>query len=165
MHPAALQSEILLTQCEESRTKRSGPGGQHRNKTETAVVLTHQPSGIVAEASERRSQAANRRVALWRLRLRLATEYRLQSSREAPSKEWKSRVQNQRITVRADHHDYPLLIAEALDFLQLERGDLSVAATHFGVSASQLVKLFKKQPAAWVAFTHLRSHYGLPALK
>mgnify|MGYP001288551881 CR=1 FL=1 len=70
MHPAALQSEILLTQCEESRTKRSGPGGQHRNKTETAVVLTHQPSGIVAEASERRSQAANRRVALWRLRLR-----------------------------------------------------------------------------------------------
>ncbi|MEO1990934.1 MAG: peptide chain release factor-like protein [Pirellulales bacterium] len=160
-----MQSEILLKQCEESHTKRSGPGGQHRNKTETAVVLTHRPTGIAAEASERRSQAANRRVAIWRLRLRLATEYRTQVARKVPSKEWRSRVRHQRITVRVDHDDYPRLIAEALDFLQLKQGDLSVSALHFGVSASQLVKLFKKQTAAWVAFTNMRSHYGLPVRK
>jgi hypothetical protein len=77
MHPAALSSNALLAQCQETRTKRSGPGGQHRNKTETAVVLTHLPTGITAEACERRSQAENRRVALWRLRLRLALEHRL----------------------------------------------------------------------------------------
>ena len=72
MHPAALPDDDLLSICNETRTRRGGPGGQHRNKVETAVVLQHRPTGLNAEANERRSQADNRRVALQRLRLRLA---------------------------------------------------------------------------------------------
>lgn len=49
-----------------------GPGGQHRNRVATGVRLRHRPSGIVVTATERRSQAANRRVALERLAARLA---------------------------------------------------------------------------------------------
>lgn len=50
------------------RTMRSsGPGGQHVNKTESAVRVTHLPTGLAVTAREERSQAANRRLALARL--------------------------------------------------------------------------------------------------
>ena len=49
-----------------------GPGGQHRNKTESAVRLTHPPTGVTVTATERRSQHENREVALERLRERIA---------------------------------------------------------------------------------------------
>ncbi len=50
-HLAALDLKRLASGCEFRRTRRSGPGGQNRNKVETAIVLVHRPSGIVAEAT------------------------------------------------------------------------------------------------------------------
>ncbi len=54
--------------------RASGPGGQHVNKTESAVRATHTPSGLVAVSREQRSQAANKKVA--RLKLALALQGR-----------------------------------------------------------------------------------------
>ncbi|MDZ4820499.1 MAG: peptide chain release factor-like protein, partial [Planctomycetota bacterium] len=76
IHPACLDPAELGRQVDVTFTRRSGPGGQHRNKVETAVVLVHRPTGISAQAAERRSQAQNRAVALHRLRVRLAVEIR-----------------------------------------------------------------------------------------
>lgn len=67
----------------EWRTSRgSGAGGQHRNKTESAVDLVHQPSGIVVHCESERSQLQNRAIALARLRARLFAERRAAEERE-----------------------------------------------------------------------------------
>src|SRR3989337_930893 len=52
--------------------RSSGPGGQHKNKTATAVRIRHIPTGIVVHASERRSQLQNRKIAMERLSTALA---------------------------------------------------------------------------------------------
>jgi protein subunit release factor B len=67
----ALPDAALLAECEESFFVGGGPGGQHRNKTESAVRLVHRPTGAAVTATERRSQARNRAAALARLRERL----------------------------------------------------------------------------------------------
>ena len=63
--PAHLQK--VLKDCDVETYGGSGPGGQHRNKTESAVRMTHRPSGIVRVASDDRSQLRNRRIALERI--------------------------------------------------------------------------------------------------
>jgi hypothetical protein len=75
-HPAAYPDEALLNECTIGQSRSSGPGGQHRNKVQTQVTLTHRPSGIAATAGERRSQRENKSMALKRLRLKLAVELR-----------------------------------------------------------------------------------------
>jgi protein subunit release factor B len=59
--------EQLKRQCDVETYRASGPGGQHRNKTESAVRMTHRPSGIVRVATEHRSQLRNRELALERI--------------------------------------------------------------------------------------------------
>jgi ribosome-associated protein len=68
----ALDDEALLRACEVSTFVGSGPGGQHRNKTASAVRLMHPPTGLMVTATERRSQAQNRGAALERLRAALS---------------------------------------------------------------------------------------------
>jgi ribosome-associated protein len=67
----SLPGEALAAECEETFFVASGPGGQHRNKTESGVRLLHLPTGTTVTATERRSQAQNRSSALARLRERL----------------------------------------------------------------------------------------------
>src|SRR5437867_7061574 len=62
----------LLALCDVQVHRAGGPGGQHRNKTETAVRLVHRPSGVTAEGKDERSRARNLSRALERLREKLA---------------------------------------------------------------------------------------------
>jgi len=63
--------EILKKQVIIETYRSSGPGGQRKNKVETAVRLKHFPSGVTVVATEHRSQADNRKLAFERLRDRL----------------------------------------------------------------------------------------------
>ena len=65
--PPSTDLEALARDCDIEFTRAGGPGGQHRNKAETAVRITHRPSGVTVVASERRSQARNKMVGLKRL--------------------------------------------------------------------------------------------------
>ena len=139
-HPAASSPAHLWTECEVRRLRRSGPGGQHRNKVETAISLQHRPTGVRAEASERRSQAQNRSMALFRLRLNLALEVRVPLKADyAPSPLWQSRCAAGRLTVSPAHDDFPTLLAEALDVLAFSHGEPKPSAAALGCTPSQLV--------------------------
>lgn len=164
-HPAALPDDRLLADCRVSFTRRSGPGGQNRNKVETAVVLKHLPTGIVVEANERRSQSENRRVALDRLRRSLAVSIRIESAEDqAVSNLWKSRRRDRKIAINPAHVDFPALLAEALDAAAKAGWDVAAAAARLGCSSSQLVKLFKHEPKAMELVNRQRELKGLNPL-
>ena len=63
LHPAALSDDALMKQCDVHTGRTSGPGGQHRNKVETAVRIVHRPTGLDGQAGERRRQIENRTMA------------------------------------------------------------------------------------------------------
>lgn len=65
--PYSTDRETLEHETEMQFVRASGPGGQHRNKAETGVRLVHPPSGVVVNATERRSQHQNRELAFERL--------------------------------------------------------------------------------------------------
>ncbi|WP_336981231.1 peptide chain release factor H [Altererythrobacter fulvus] len=69
--------------------RASGPGGQHVNKTDSAVRATHRPTGLVATAQEQRSQHANRKLA--RLKLAIMLEARRESADDdARKSQWQA---------------------------------------------------------------------------
>jgi hypothetical protein len=169
-HPTSLPVEELLATCDVRRLRRGGPGGQHRNKVETAVVLTHRPTGIVAEANERRSQAENLAQAVSRLRLKLAVAVRSpfgetpQHSSE-PSPLWQGRTAGGKIAVSTSHDDFPTLLAESLDAVAAADFDLSAAAPRLNVTPSQLARFLKREPTAWTLINEARRARGLRPLK
>jgi protein subunit release factor A len=85
--------ESLARESRVDTFRGSGPGGQHRNKVETAVRVTHLLSGLVATASDSRSQARNREMAFQRLakKLERMKHRRKPRKRTRPTKASKSR--------------------------------------------------------------------------
>ena len=69
--PYATDRETLEREVEIDVFRASGPGGQHVNRTESAVRLTHRPSGVVVVAQDSPSQHRNRDIAYGRLAARL----------------------------------------------------------------------------------------------
>lgn len=165
-HPAELEDEELLKDCRQEGGRGSGPGGQNRNMVETAIELTHKPTGVMAHADERRTRAENLRVAIRRLRIRLAIGLRTERDLIAePSPRWAARVRGKQIAINPDHRDYPALLAEALDVLWLKRFDPKPAAILLCVSPSQLIRMVGKEPEALSVVNQRRKERGRHELK
>lgn len=166
MHPARLDEDALLRHCEIGKGRSSGPGGQHRNKVETLVILTHRPTGIQAHAGERRSAEQNRLVAIHRLRLALALGVREPVPiGDQRSELWRSRCRGGRVACNPEHRDYPALLAEALDMIESCGLDPKTSAVRLDCTASQLIKLVKDHPPAFSWWNTRRCERGEHGLK
>lgn len=182
-HPALLAPEVLMRHVTKTHGTGRGPGGQNRNKVQTAVLLTHGATGITARASERRSIAENFPVAMRRLRLNLAVLVRCPvPAGEARTAMWMQRCSEQGkhaglIRVSEHHEDFPAMLATSLDVLwaggalggaiesKLDHTlDHKFAATRLVCSATQLVKLWALHPPALVWVNGHRAAKGLRPL-
>ena len=91
--------DTLLAECRVETFRAGGPGGQHQNKTESAVRLTHLPTGITVTARDSRSQHRNRQIALARLREALEERARPETPRiptRTPAGEKRKRLDEKR---------------------------------------------------------------------
>ena len=94
-------ADIVVESC-----KSSGAGGQHINKTESAVRLTHKPTGIVIECQEERSQFKNRDKALKMLKTKLY-DMKLTEQNEKIASDRKSQVGTGDRSERIRTYNYP----------------------------------------------------------
>lgn len=83
------ETRFALKEIRWETMRASGPGGQHVNRTESAVRVTHLPTGVQAIAMEERSQHRNRKLALARLTAKL-NEINSKRHGEAREERWRA---------------------------------------------------------------------------
>ena len=170
---AGLGDGQLLAQCEVDTYRASGPGGQKRNKTSSAVRLRHPASGLIVIAEESRSQHENRARALRRLRQALYLKVRdelgpdeytpdalLGRDDYGPARDAQGRLH----LGRKDPRFWPA-VGVVLDVLQAVEARVSDAAAALGVSTANLVDFLATDPKVWEQANHLRAQFGQKALK
>jgi hypothetical protein len=158
-----LSDEQLLSQCEVDTYRASGPGGQKRNKTSSAVRLRHLPTGLIVIAEESRSQHENRARALRRLRRLLFLQVR-----QAPDPQsacWQSALHDGRVVVRPKDERFWPIVGIALDALYSEKGRVRCAAELLGVTTGNLLGILQADPRAWQQANVLRAQFGQKPLK
>ncbi|WVZ67887.1 hypothetical protein U9M48_016904 [Paspalum notatum var. saurae] len=170
-----MSDEELMEQCEMGTFKASGPGGQHRNKRESAVRLKHLPTGIIAQAVEDRSQHKNRASALSRLRTLIALKVRRPINLEnyTPPVELlqilplKSTVRGKDVgpQIGPNNSKFSPGMQALLDLLFAVEGSVSDAAKILGLSTGALSRLILSDDSLRAAANELRASKGLKPLR
>jgi hypothetical protein len=159
-----LDDGALLAQCEVDRFRASGPGGQKRNKTDSAVRLRHHPSGTQAEANESRSQHENRARALRRLRLALVLTLRDEVNLERYERSPLLGEALQRMPA-ARSPDLLVVLGELFDLLEACGWRVGDAARVLGTTSAAIARLLEASDDVWRAAAERRRAYGLGALR
>lgn len=164
----AMSDSALVEICQVDRFRASGPGGQKRNKTESAVRIRHPPTGAMAVASESRSQHVNRRRALLRLREALAFAVRepLSLATFVPPPELAALLARQRPITAAEKLAYRYLAAAGvlLDVLAAADGSLSATAATLGTTTAALSRILAADPRLLRRANEIRAGHNLRAL-
>ena len=165
--PLALDDSALLSECRVERFRASGPGGQHRNKVESAVRLTHLPTGVTAQAYESRLQRENLVHALARLRKEIALTVRrpVDLERYEPPATLRAILPGMAQRIRGRNAAFWPGAAALLDLLVAEGLALGPTAARLGLSTGQLSRLITSEPDLLVAVNRMRSEAGLHPLR
>jgi hypothetical protein len=148
--------------------RASGPGGQKRNKTSSAVRVRHLPTGLIVIAEESRSQHENRQRALRRLRQALYLQVRDPLPAQALNAEvlGKHDDYNQvrdasgRLHLgRKDPRFWPAA-GLVLDVLQALEARVGESAAALGISTGNLVDFLQTDPKVWQQANQLRARFG-----
>ncbi len=158
--------EVLLSQCEVDTYRASGPGGQKRNKTESAVRLRHKPSGLIVIAEESRSQPENKARALRRLRKALAVKLRHAADIERVPEAVLACIDKRgRLDVGQRDARYLPAVAAVLDVFVACRGSVADAARHLGITTGNLSSFLTDDEDVYVEANRLRSSFKLKPLR
>lgn len=156
----------LLGQCAVDTYRASGPGGQKRNKTSSAVRLRHLPSGLIVIAEESRSQHENRARALKRLRQALYLHVRDEglpgsvSSLHQYAAWWQDCLTEGRLHLgRKDARFWPA-VGLVLDVLNVVQARVSEAAQLLGISTGNLIDFLRVEPKVWQQANELRAKFA-----
>lgn len=163
-----LQSDAqLLGECEVHLYRASGPGGQKRNKTSSAVRLRHGPTGLIVTAVESRSQHENRARALVRMRRALALTQRNPAKPDSPPPDFYAAAleRDAALHVNPKHPHYLLIAQHVLDVLEAHRASVGDAAEMLGISTGQLVRFLKADEDLWAQANRMRDAAGLARLR
>jgi hypothetical protein len=159
-----LSDADLLRQCDVQTRRGSGPGGQKRNKTESAVRLCHTPSGITVQSDDTRSQHKNRQKALTRLRERIALTLRC----ELDLAGWNPPEQLQLLlqgSIGRNSLDYLPAVAALLDLFVAVSCSVRDAAEKLGISTGALSRRLLADERLARAVNALRAERGMRLLK
>lgn len=160
----SLSDAELVRQCAVDTYRASGPGGQKRNKTESAVRLRHAPTGLAVTAVESRSQHENRARALRRLRDKIAFEVRsaVDPDGYAPPAAV-SALFASRVPRKSD--DWRRGVQGLLDLIVALDCAVGEAARHIGVTTGALSKLLLRDEGLARTINQLRAQRGMRPLR
>jgi hypothetical protein len=162
--------DALIAQCEVDRYRASGPGGQHRNKTESAVRLRHKLTGVSAIGEDSRSQSENKLHAVRRLRAAIALDVRepIRLDGYRPSPRLAALVAKGTAPLGAKTRltgEYWAAMGELIDLLV--SGDLEIGTTaqRLGITTGALSKLILHDDQVARTVNDLRRAKGMRALR
>ncbi|HRC61837.1 MAG: peptide chain release factor-like protein [Dehalococcoidia bacterium] len=159
-----LSDAELLAQCEFDRFRASGPGGQKRNRTDSAVRLRHRPTGLQSEAVESRSQHENRARALRRLRLTIAIALRAPKADATAGEQRVLRSLTADPPSRLRPVDFSS-VALLFDVLDEHAWRISDAADALELSTAAVGRFLQVDPRVWRAAAERRLALGLSPLR
>jgi hypothetical protein len=161
-----LADDALLAQCAVDTYRASGPGGQKRNKTSSAVRLRHLPTGLLVIAEESRSQHQNKAKALGRLRVALALQLRESAPRTGDGTLFEAlRDRVGRIVWRRSAPHFWPAAAELLDRLVDAQGQVRTVAEQLGTSTANIIELLQEDPRLWQEANRIREQCGQKPLR
>jgi hypothetical protein len=163
----------LLAQCDVDTYRASGPGGQKRNKTSSAVRLRHAPSGLIVIAEESRSQHNNKAKALTRLWHALFLNIRddlftdsLTSEAIAAHPDYReARDRAGKLNMTAKNPRFWPAVGVVLDVLNALEARVGEAAELLGVSTGNLIDFLQTDPKVWQEANRLRTVFGQKPLR